>query len=55
VERATVDSALHQLVRKEIVRPLKVSSIEAEMEYSFWHGLIRDVAYGQIPRRRRAA
>ena len=24
-------------------------------EFSFWHGLIRDVAYGQIPRRRRAA
>ena len=55
VDRASVDSALHQLVRKEIVRPLKVSSIEAEVEYSFWHGLIRDVAYGQIPRRRRAA
>ena len=55
VERRSVDSALHQLVRKEIVRPSKVSSIEAEVEYSFWHGLIRDVAYGQIPRRRRAA
>jgi class 3 adenylate cyclase/tetratricopeptide (TPR) repeat protein len=55
VERASVDSALHQLVRKEIVRPSKLVSIEAEMEFSFWHGLIRDVAYGQIPRRRRAA
>jgi class 3 adenylate cyclase/tetratricopeptide (TPR) repeat protein len=55
VDRASVDSALHQLARKEIVRPSKVSSIEAEVEFSFWHGLIRDVAYGQIPRRRRAA
>jgi tetratricopeptide (TPR) repeat protein len=55
VDRASVDSALHQLVRKEIVRPSKLVSIEAEVEFSFWHGLIRDVAYGQIPRRRRAA
>ena len=55
VDRASVDSALHQLVRKEIVRPSKLVSIEAEVEFSFWHALIRDVAYGQIPRRRRAA
>jgi predicted ATPase/class 3 adenylate cyclase len=54
-EPDAVDSALHQLARKEIVRPSKVSSIGGEVEFSFWHGLIRDVAYGQIPRRRRAA
>lgn len=55
VDRASIDSALHHLARREIVRPSRVASIEAEVEFSFWHGLIRDVAYGQIPRRRRAA
>ena len=55
VDRATVDEALHELSLKEIVRPSKVSSIASEAEYLFWHALIRDVAYGQIPRRRRAA
>jgi len=54
VDRASVDEALHELSLKEIVRPSKVSSIASEAEYLFWHALIRDVAYGQIPRRRRA-
>ena len=50
------DAALHAArPHREIVRQFKVSSIEGpSVEYSFWHGLIRDVAYGQIPRRRRA-
>jgi class 3 adenylate cyclase/tetratricopeptide (TPR) repeat protein len=55
VDGGSIDSALHHLARREIVRPSRVASIEAEVEFSFWHGLIRDVAYGQIPRRRRAA
>jgi tetratricopeptide (TPR) repeat protein len=50
-----IAGALHELARREIVRPSRSSSIEGEEEFSFWHGLIRDVAYGQIPRRRRAA
>lgn len=54
-DRASVDAALHDLSRKEIVRRSNASSIEGEAEYSFWHALIRDVAYGQIPRRPRAA
>ena len=28
--------------------------MEGESEYSFWHLLVRDVAYGQIPRAERA-
>ena len=28
--------------------------MEGESEYSFWHVLVRDVAYGQIPRAERA-
>lgn len=49
-ERAAVRERLRELVRKELVRPARVSSVEAEEEFSFWHALVRDVAYGQIPR-----
>ena len=45
---------LHELARKELVRPATTSTVKDEAEYSFWHTLIRDVAYGQIPRARRA-
>jgi class 3 adenylate cyclase/tetratricopeptide (TPR) repeat protein len=50
-----VDRALHELARKELVRPARSSSMEGEDEYAFWHVLIRDVCYGQIPRAARAA
>ena len=50
-----VREGLHQLARKELLRPARLSSVEGQTEYSFWHALIRDVAYGQIPRSARAA
>ncbi len=53
-DRGAVQAALHELTRKELVRPSRVSSVKDEEEYSFWHALIRDVAYAQIPRVRRA-
>jgi class 3 adenylate cyclase/tetratricopeptide (TPR) repeat protein len=43
-------SGLHELARREIIRPARVSSVKDETEYAFWHVLVRDVAYGQIPR-----
>ncbi len=46
-------SALHELTRKELVKPARVSSVGGEQEYVFWHALVRDVAYGQIPRAER--
>jgi tetratricopeptide (TPR) repeat protein len=46
----TVRQALHELTVKELVRPVRRSSVENQDEYSFWHALIREVAYGQIPR-----
>jgi tetratricopeptide (TPR) repeat protein len=49
-----VELALHELARKELVRPARTSSMEGESEYSFWHLLVRDVAYSQIPRAERA-
>ena len=34
--------------------PARSSSVRDEAEYAFWHALVRDVAYGQIPRATRA-
>jgi class 3 adenylate cyclase len=51
---ADVDLALHELARKELIRPVRTSSMEGESEHSFWHLLVRDVAYSQIPRADRA-
>jgi tetratricopeptide (TPR) repeat protein len=53
-EPGEVEQALHELARKELVRPSRTSSMAGEAEYGFWHALVRDVAYGQIPRAGRA-
>jgi class 3 adenylate cyclase/tetratricopeptide (TPR) repeat protein len=50
-----VEQDLHGLARKELVRPGRTSSMEGEQEYGFWHALVRDVCYAQIPRSSRAA
>ena len=50
-----VTDTLRELSHKELVRPARRSSIEGEAEYSFWHVLARDVAYGQLPRASRAS
>jgi class 3 adenylate cyclase/tetratricopeptide (TPR) repeat protein len=52
---AAVEQALHELTRKELVRPARGSSMEGEREYGFWHVLVRDVCYAQIPRAGRVA
>jgi predicted ATPase len=41
---------LAQLERKELIRAARLSAVEDEVEYTFWHALIRDVAYAQISR-----
>ena len=50
----TVEQALHELSRTELIRPSRTSSMEGDSEYAFSHVLVRDVCYGQIPRRPRA-
>jgi class 3 adenylate cyclase/tetratricopeptide (TPR) repeat protein len=50
-----VEQALHELARKELVRPSRSSAMEGEAEYGFWHVLVQDVCYAQIPRAARAA
>jgi class 3 adenylate cyclase/tetratricopeptide (TPR) repeat protein len=49
-----VEQALHELSRKELVRRARTSSMEGEAEHGFWHLLVRDVCYAQIPRADRA-
>jgi hypothetical protein len=40
-----VRAGLHELSRQELVRPARISSVRDEVEYAFWHALVRDVAY----------
>jgi class 3 adenylate cyclase/tetratricopeptide (TPR) repeat protein len=46
--------ALHSLGRKGLIRQERRSAVSGEDEYAFRHVLVRDVAYGQIPRAERA-
>jgi tetratricopeptide (TPR) repeat protein len=45
---------LTELVRRDFVAHLKVSTVADDEEFSFNHILMRDVAYGQVPKGRRA-
>ncbi len=48
------EGVLPALERKEFIRRDRRSSIAGETQYAFLHALVRDVAYGQIPRAERA-
>src|SRR5207248_10096626 len=50
LDRTQVDRALHSLERKGLIRRERRSAVGGEDEYAFRHVLVRDVAYGQIPR-----
>jgi tetratricopeptide (TPR) repeat protein len=52
--REEVEERLRSLARKEFVRREQRSSIADETQYAFGHIVVRDVAYGQIPRASRA-
>jgi predicted ATPase/class 3 adenylate cyclase len=47
-------SGLDELERRDLVHRNEVSSVGGELEYAFKHILIRDVAYTQLPKGRRA-
>lgn len=49
-----LERRLHELERGRFVRRARRSSVGGETEYAFLHLLVRDVAYGQIPRGTRA-
>ena len=52
--RWSAEEHLHRLERKEFVVRERRSAVAGETAYAFRHGLLRDVAYGQLPRARRA-
>ena len=54
VDRRAAEVRLHSLERKDFVQRARRSSVANEVEYAFMHVLVRDVAYGQIPRGERA-
>jgi class 3 adenylate cyclase/tetratricopeptide (TPR) repeat protein len=54
IERAEAERRLHALERKEFIRRERHASVAGEAECDFRHILVRDVAYGQIPRAERA-
>jgi len=49
-----VQAGLAELERKQLVQRARTSSVQHQDEYVFWHALVRDVAYAQIPRVGRA-
>jgi class 3 adenylate cyclase/tetratricopeptide (TPR) repeat protein len=55
VEVAEARERLHEAARLELIRPIRSSSVKGDEEYAFWHLLVRDVAYAQLPRAERGA
>ena len=53
-QREQIERRLGELQWKELVRPHPRSAVADESQYTFWHVLVRDVAYAQIPRAARA-
>jgi class 3 adenylate cyclase/tetratricopeptide (TPR) repeat protein len=53
-DRWTLEERLQRLTRRDFLRRERRSSVEGESEYAFLHVLVRDVAYGSIPRVARA-
>ena len=49
-----VGRVMAALAERDFVRPVVAPAMEGEVEYLFWHALVRDVAYGQLPLKVRA-
>jgi class 3 adenylate cyclase/tetratricopeptide (TPR) repeat protein len=54
LESRELDECLLALERKEFVHRERRSAVAGEAQYAFRHVLVRDVAYGQMPRATRA-
>lgn len=48
------DAAIRELRSRELAWPVRIPSMSGQSEFMFRHVLVRDVAYGQIPRADRA-
>jgi class 3 adenylate cyclase/tetratricopeptide (TPR) repeat protein len=53
-EHPDLDSTLAELVRREFLRPVMPSTMQGDAEFTFWHALVRDVAYAELTRAERA-
>jgi DNA-binding SARP family transcriptional activator len=53
IDLAEVEARLQRLVDHDVVRRRRTTTVARQAEYEFLHVLVRDVAYGQIPRRDR--
>jgi class 3 adenylate cyclase/tetratricopeptide (TPR) repeat protein len=53
-DRFVVEERLHPLERRDFLRRERRSAVAGDTQYAFLHVLVRDVAYGQIPRAARA-
>jgi class 3 adenylate cyclase/tetratricopeptide (TPR) repeat protein len=53
-EPLQLEARLHALERRELLRRERRSAVAGERQYAFRHVLVRDVAYGQLPRATRA-
>jgi len=51
---ADIKRELHELARTELIRRARTSSVPGDDEYAFWHDLVHNVTYQQIPRAQRA-
>ena len=54
LDRARLEARLRDLERRELVRRERRRRVAGERQYAFRHVLVRDVAYGQLPRMARA-
>ena len=54
LDDAALDDLLRQLERREFVRRERRSAVEGARQFAFLHALVREVAYGQIPRAARS-
>ncbi len=50
-----LEALLAELARRELVRPVFRATLAGEQEFAFVHALVRDVAYGALPRAARLA
>jgi tetratricopeptide (TPR) repeat protein len=53
-EHPDLEAALGELVRREFCRPVQPSAMEGDLEFGFWHALVRDVAYAELTKAGRA-
>ena len=53
-DEGSLREALDELLRKDLILLEAPPAIEGETQYAFWHALVRDVCYSQIPKASRA-